>query len=472
SSNTTTVLPQKRVNKPTSIDTSNKKAKKPVNRDDSPIVRRLIKELATPTLSQNSSNATIALQTFPTMDINSVNFHELNEMIIKAEDNNQKSGSYYFFGKGYMLWFSFYNKTYSNSFYASYLIIVMGKKELSAWIRSGVVEKNLNETLDSTLDALYDACPLRRSRESICKSLHDLLYSDETFRQSSLAHIAIFGWFENRKLSPSSSSSQKQSKPFAEQGAIIEPFINLTERAVYDFLVNNEDIIPLEVVESFADKQRPPISKDFRNADLLCMLNFILKNIAIFSKKSVFHGQYKANPAELLTDFKKKVRNKLAHGIVVNGKDRWSDHALQHVSILACEVIICLGGNYEEVFANREDVDSEITKRWIDKASQKRKSEVMLDNEGNVDPSQKRKFDNVFDDKGNIGVSQKRRFDDSDLGKITEFVLDIFEDLEVGVGSASYSESDLFRSRDKSKSALAKDVNHSEKCIFIVGLHS
>ena len=57
-----------------------------------------------------------------------------------------------------------------------------------------------------------------------------------------------------------------------------------------------------------------------------------------------------------------------------------------------------LGGNYEEAFANKEDIDSEIIKRWIDKASQKRKSEVILDNEENVNPS------------------QKRRLDDSDLG--------------------------------------------------------
>ncbi len=39
-------------------------------------------------------------------------------MFIKAKDNNQKTSqdlirSYYCFGKGYMLWFSFYNKTYS-----------------------------------------------------------------------------------------------------------------------------------------------------------------------------------------------------------------------------------------------------------------------------------------------------------------------------------------------------------------------
>lgn len=165
----------------------------------------------------------------------------------------------------------------------------MGKK-----IRSGVIEKNLKDTLDSTLDAIYDACPLRRSR--------DILYGDETFRKSSPANIMIFGWFEDEKLSSSSSSSSQKrskSKPFAvfkktrfhssavgqtasitnnyidnrtardsspsvkqsfsfsdsEQGAIIEPFINLSEKTVSDFLANNESIIPLEVVEPFANKQ-------------------------------------------------------------------------------------------------------------------------------------------------------------------------------------------------------------------------
>ena len=73
------------------------------------------------------------------------------------------------------------------------------------------------------------------------------------------------------------------------------------------------------------------------------MLNFIIENINIFLKKSVFHGTYKANPVELLTSFKKDVRNKLAHGTTINEKGRWSDHALEHVTILTCEVVICLG---------------------------------------------------------------------------------------------------------------------------------
>ena len=59
----------------------------------------------------------------------------------------------------------------------------------------------------------------------------------------------------------------------------------------------------------------------------------------------------------------------------------------------------------------------------IDKAS--RKSDIILDNKENVVRSQKRNLDEVD---GN--TSQKRRLSDADLGKITDFVLDIFEDLE------------------------------------------
>nr|CAG8639632.1 505_t:CDS:2 [Entrophospora candida] len=259
---------------------------------------------------------------------------------------------------------------------------------------------------------------------SLRDSLHNILHDDPDFRKKSQAHITVFGWLEDEKLSSSSSSISpklfkghtifkksrlysstvcgpygtinnhntrtthtpgsspevKQNFSFTEneQGAVIEPFVNLAEKAIYKFLVNNESIISPEVVEKFMAKQHPPVSTDFSNADLLCMLNFIIENINIFLKKSVFHGQYKANPVELLTNFKKNVRNKLAHGIVINEKGRWSDHALQHVAILACEVIICL--------------DNKIIKRWIDKASQKRKSDAAFGDEENVDVLHKRRL--------------------------------------------------------------------------------
>ncbi|CAG8832830.1 26083_t:CDS:2, partial [Gigaspora margarita] len=82
-----------------------KKAKKAVKREDSPILKKLIKELSAPIPQQTSSDGTISLQTFPNMNIDSVNFRELNDRIIKAEDDNKRTAlelihSYYYFGKG------------------------------------------------------------------------------------------------------------------------------------------------------------------------------------------------------------------------------------------------------------------------------------------------------------------------------------------------------------------------------------
>ncbi|PKY50548.1 hypothetical protein RhiirA4_546031 [Rhizophagus irregularis] len=120
-SSTTDTSSKKRSNEGTDSNSSTlkKKAKKPVSREDSPILKKLIKELSAPIPQQRSSSGTISLQTFPEMtDIKSVNFRELNDRIVEVEDDNQKAilvviRSYYFFGKEYMLWFNHYKKTYS-----------------------------------------------------------------------------------------------------------------------------------------------------------------------------------------------------------------------------------------------------------------------------------------------------------------------------------------------------------------------
>ncbi|GBC12507.1 hypothetical protein GLOIN_2v1769762 [Rhizophagus irregularis DAOM 181602=DAOM 197198] len=44
--------------------------------------------------------SSITLQAFPEIDIDSVNFRELNNGIIKADGDNKKSFSHYYFGKG------------------------------------------------------------------------------------------------------------------------------------------------------------------------------------------------------------------------------------------------------------------------------------------------------------------------------------------------------------------------------------
>ncbi|CAG8705822.1 6007_t:CDS:1 [Cetraspora pellucida] len=111
---------KKRSNEGTDVNSSlpKKKAKKAVRREDSPILKKLIKELSAPIPQQSSSGSIISLQTFPDMDISSVNFRELENKIINAEDGNKKTileviHAYYYFGKGYRLWFDHYKKTYS-----------------------------------------------------------------------------------------------------------------------------------------------------------------------------------------------------------------------------------------------------------------------------------------------------------------------------------------------------------------------
>ena len=262
----------------------------------------------------------------------------------------------------------------------------MVKNKLSTWLRSGVIEENVKDTLRSTIIALHTICPLNVAQSSIRNSLHDILFNDKDFRQKSPAHKTIFDWFESsskqtrpvaifkktrlyssvvgqdsssgttidnynnnsnndkeHKREPSPQVKQVFSFTDSEQGAVIEPLLNLVEKTFYKFLVDNERHIPLDVVKSFCEKQRPPVSTDFGDADLLCMINFVIENVKHFSKKSLFHGKYKANPIELLRNFKNNVRNKMAHGIIVDEKGRWSDHDLQHVSILACEIVIFLG---------------------------------------------------------------------------------------------------------------------------------
>lgn len=152
-------------------------------------------------------------------------------------------------------------------------------------------------------------------------------------------------YINDKTIRRDSSPSLRQKFSFtdSEQGAFVEHIINLAEKAIYKFLVDNERNIPLNVVMDFVSKQRPPVNIDFSNADLLCMLNFIIDNINIFIRVSAFHGQYKTRPVELFSNFKKNVRNKMAHGIVTDDKGRWNDHSLQNVAILACEIVICVG---------------------------------------------------------------------------------------------------------------------------------
>ncbi|CAG8491518.1 13216_t:CDS:2 [Dentiscutata heterogama] len=295
----------------------------------------------------------------------------------------------------------------------------MSRSKLSKWLRSGVIKQNIKSTLKSTIDSLRDVCPLKVSSEIISKSLHDILCNDKVFREQSKIHTKIFDWFKKKN---EEKNSPKPSRPYAvfkkrvyssaffgskvtnnynteqtresspppvkqifsfsdeEQGAIIEPLLNLVEKALNEFLIKNEHMISSEVVEGFAAKQRPPINPDFSNADTLNMLNFMIENIKIFDK-SVFHGQHKSAPVNLFKNFKNNVRHKMAHGILIDQK---VDGAITHSKML-----LFLRGNYKELYAIKERLDNAIIEKWTDKPT----LEVENKNYENQIQSPKRKHD-------------------------------------------------------------------------------
>ncbi|CAG8757852.1 19793_t:CDS:2, partial [Racocetra persica] len=109
---TTSNLPSKCVGKATSAKSSNKK-KKSANREDSPILKRLIQELST-----NDPRKTVTSQFESTSETNtdSVNFLDLYNKIITSEDINEKTSqdvilSYFHFGKALEDHFNHYRKT-------------------------------------------------------------------------------------------------------------------------------------------------------------------------------------------------------------------------------------------------------------------------------------------------------------------------------------------------------------------------
>nr|CAG8525354.1 11241_t:CDS:2 [Entrophospora candida] len=206
-------------------------------------------------------------------------------------------------------------------------------------------------TLKATIDALHNACPLKVSCEVISKAFCDILHNDKVFCEHSEIHTKIFDWLEEKNPS-------QPSRPYAVfkkwvyssaffgskgQGAFIEPIFNLVEKALNEFLIENEHMIPSAVAKIFASKHH--INPDFDNADTQCMLNFIIENIKIFDK-SVFPW------------------NRVAHGTLIDQKGQWSDHKLQYIAILACNVVTC--DNYKELHAIKEKLDNKIIQKWMD----------------------------------------------------------------------------------------------------------
>jgi hypothetical protein len=94
-------------------------------------------------------------------------------------------------------------------------------------------------------------------------------------------------------------------------------------------LLQNKKYFPFEVVKNFMDKCDPPHQVNFSDADLLCILNFIIQNITLFTTKhsdqTLFYDEeHKIDPSDLFKSFKTEAHNHNVYTIT-QPMERWND---------------------------------------------------------------------------------------------------------------------------------------------------
>ncbi|RIA97619.1 hypothetical protein C1645_813860 [Glomus cerebriforme] len=204
--------------------------------------------------------------------------------------------------------------------------------KLSKWLKRNLKD-NVKETLEATIKHLIKLKPPVKTikckdNRAVFKKVrvvqYNISYGTQTQTQNSNAvpkndkesqkseeeQAVSINEEEEILVHPSFSRiPQKFSFSPSKQDSYVEPILEYVEKALFRFLVKNQEYIPFNTVKEFAIKCHPPRNIDFSDADLLCLLNFI-KNSSLFmvpdSDQTLFHGEYKLKPLEILKSFKPK----------------------------------------------------------------------------------------------------------------------------------------------------------------------
>ncbi|CAG8576338.1 3972_t:CDS:2 [Funneliformis mosseae] len=172
---------------------------------------------------------------------------------------------------------------------------------------------------------------------------------------------------------------QRFSFSESEQGAYVEPILGYVEKALSKYIKKHEKYIPSETIEKFMKTCYHRHLNYPSKIDLGGLLTFLTSNISLFkngkSGQPLFHGRYRLNPSELFKSFKIEARDQNAHAITQK-YGRWNDETLQRISTLSLEVVICLGvqdvqDEYKKLLEIRKQFDSELTKRLVSTAKEK-----------------------------------------------------------------------------------------------------
>lgn len=70
--------------------------------------------------------------------------------------------------------------------------------KLYIWIKTGVIDKSIKDTLQPTLDMLlHGACLLKKDKKSIYNSLCNVLNKDQAFCEKTAANNKVYDWLNS-----------------------------------------------------------------------------------------------------------------------------------------------------------------------------------------------------------------------------------------------------------------------------------
>src|SRR6266498_824096 len=95
--------------------------------------------------------------------------------------------------------------------------------KISTWIKSGIIDENIKDSLDSTVKSLHSICSLRANKKSIRESLCDVLDRDQSFHEKTMVNIQVYKWlspttkFNKKRYDRSSAIANRENLPLVKE---------------------------------------------------------------------------------------------------------------------------------------------------------------------------------------------------------------------------------------------------------------
>ncbi|CAG8830507.1 166_t:CDS:2 [Gigaspora margarita] len=242
-----------------------------------------------------------------------------------------------------------------------------GDLDLEEFTDRGNLKDNIKETFEVTIEHLLKLKPpiKKNKRQALVSSLQALMKNDESVCEEyeslnawivDKEHQAMFKKARVVQYNISYGAEAQEINPLNGQKVKEEKEDELLSRIPHKFFI-------LGIQTRFL------CGINFR-AYILCLLNFITKHISLFmilhSDQTLFYGEYKLKPLDVLQSFKIETRNYHAHSIT-KSEGKWNNEKLQRFSTLALELVDCLCDEdaFESLLVLKWNLSSELTEQYV-----------------------------------------------------------------------------------------------------------